>query len=456
MLLVAEDTGRHQGCYGDPVNCTPAIDSIAAAGTRYANACSTAPVCAPSRSALMMGKTAFSQGSHHMRSILKNPPKLFTEALREAGYYVNWSNKTDFNFEPRDSFADERSEWFDDLAAGKFNDRSWLLYHNFVVTHESRMWPDMWKNEVAPNLEENQRVDPAKIHVPAYLADTPEIRADLARYYESLIVQDKGVAHALAALEKSGQKENTIVIYMSDHGRGQIREKRWMYDAGIHLPLIIDAPGLIKAGAVSEEIVSWLDISATILSLCDAKQLDGAQGRIFLGPQKQPEPEYIFAGRDRMDELYDRVRVARSRQYHYIRNDFPQLPWASRLSYMETQIGTQVMRELNAQGKANAAQAYWFAAEKPAEELFDIVQDPDCVNNLATDPAFADILSAHREALAAFLEKTGDLAMKPEAELIADGLVEDQLAEYYSRVRSLPEAYRIGGMETAPVEMPVS
>ncbi|WP_269538884.1 sulfatase family protein [Cerasicoccus fimbriatus] len=454
MLLVAEDTGRHQGCYGDPVNCTPAVDSIAAAGTRYTNAFSTAPVCAPSRSAMMMGKTAFSQGSHHMRSMLKHPPKLFTEALRESGYYVNWTNKTDFNFEPPSSFADDCSSWYDDLASGKLKDRPWLLYRNYEISHESKMWPDAWGDAVAPHLTESDRVDPARVPVPPYLADTPEIRADIARYYESLIAQNKGIAQALDALEKSGERDNTIIFYFSDHGRGLLREKRWMYDAGIHLPLIVSAPGITTPGSVSDELVSWLDLSKTILSLCDAKPIDGAQGRIFLGPDTQPEPKYVFAGRDRMDEVFDRVRVARSRKYHYIRNDFPQLPWASRQQYMEKQITTQQMRELNAKGQLNAAQANWFSTEKPAEEFFDIQQDPHCLNNLASAPSVGKELAAHRKALAEFLDQTGDLGQRPEADLIAEGIVENKLPEYYERVAPLPENYRIGDLVEAPVEMP--
>lgn len=453
MILMAEDTGRHQGCYGDAAARTPHIDRLAAAGMRYTHAFSTAPVCAPSRSAMMMGKTAFSQGSHHMRSTLRNHPKVFTEALREAGYYVNWANKTDFNFEPRASFADDRHEWFDDLAQGNLPDQPWLLYHNFEVTHESKMWPDSWEENVAPYLSDDERIDPASVRVPAYLPDEPEVRADLARYYESLIVQDKGVGRALDALEKSGQAGNTIVLYYSDHGRGLVREKRWMYEAGVHLPLIVRAPGMTEPGTTCDELISWLDLAPTILSLCDAEPIEGAQGRIFLGPDKQPAPEYVFSGRDRMDETFDRVRVAHSQRYHYIRNDYPALPYASRQLYMEKQLTTQVVRRQFADGSLPADAALWYAAQKPAEELYDSDNDPDNVRNLAGDPEYAEILQQHREALAAFLARTGDLAMRPEKDLIADGIVENRLPEYYERVEPLAPEHRVGP-ETAPVEMP--
>jgi len=453
MILMAEDTGRHQGCYDDPAAHTPAIDQLAADGKRYTHAFSNAPVCAPSRSAMMMGKTAFSQGSHHMRSTLLNHPIVFTELLREAGYYVNWANKTDFNFEPRASFADDRHEWFDDLANGKLPDQPSLLYHNFAVSHESKMWPDCWEENVAPYLDDNERIDPAKVHVPAYLPDEPEVRADLARYYESLIVQDKGVARALKALDDSGQRDNTIVFYYADHGRGLLREKRWMYEAGIHLPLIVRAPGLTDPGSVSNELISWLDLAPTILSLCNAKPIDGAQGRVFLGPEKAPPPEYVFAGRDRMDEVFDRVRTARSQQYLYIRNDFPQLPYASRQQYMEKQWTTQVTRRLFAEAKLSPEQSQWYAPEKPAEEFYDCDADPENVNNLAENPKYADAIAAHRQALGDFLERTGDLAQQPEQDLIDQGLVANRLPEYYERVTPLSAEHRVGA-EVAPVEMP--
>lgn len=453
MILVAEDTGRHHGCYGDETAQTPAIDQLAAEGTRYNNGFSTAPVCAPSRSAMMMGKTAFSQGSHHMRSTLLNHPKVFTEVLREAGYYVNWSNKTDFNFEPRESFADDRHVWFDDLTNGNIPDQPWLLYHNFEVTHESKMWPDVWEEKVAPHLEDNERVDTLKVHVPAYLPNEPEVRQDIARYYESLRVQDKGVARALEALDKSGQRDNTIVFYFADHGRGLLREKRWMYEAGIHLPLIVRAPGITEAGSVSDELVSWLDIAPTILSLCDTKPIDGAQGRIFLGPEKQPEPEYVFAGRDRMDEVFDRVRAARSKRYLYIRNDFSELPYAARQFYMEKQLTTKALRRLYADKKLTPQQAQFYAPRKPVEELYDCAKDPENIHNLAANPEYADTVATHRNALAEFLERTGDLGDKPERELIDEGLVADRLEEYYARVDALPIEHRVGA-EHAPVEMP--
>jgi N-sulfoglucosamine sulfohydrolase len=453
LLLVAEDTGRHHGCYGDDCALTPAIDALAAEGCRYENAFSTAPVCAPSRSALVTGRTAFSIGSHHMRSTLRHPPKLFTEALREAGYYVNWANKTDFNFDPPPAFADATHEWFTDLAEDRLPDQPCFLYHNFGCTHESRIWPERWEVEIKPHLAPAERCDPDGVTVPAYLPDCPEVRADIARYMDSLSVQDKQVAAALKALDRSGRADNSVVLYLSDHGRGLPREKRWLYEAGIHLPLIIRAPGLIEPGSENHELISWLDIAPTLLHLAGAEPLAEAQGRIFLGSEKDDAPDYVFAGRDRMDEVFDRVRAARSQRFLYLRNDFPALPYASRLQYMEKQATTQVLRSWNAEGRLDPSEALWMAERKPSEELYDCQTDPDNIYNLVEDDAYSGILATHRAALDDYLGRRGDLGQLPERQLIEEGLVLNRIPEYDERREALPEAQRIGP-KWAPIEMP--
>lgn len=456
MLLVAEDTSRTLGCYGDATAHTPAIDGLAAEGARYTTACSTAPVCAPSRSALVLGQYQWTVGSHHMRSTFLRPPRLFTEELRDAGYHVSWSNKTDFNFEPPAAFADDRHDWFDDLAAGKLNDRPWLLYHNFGVTHESQMWTDEWEKNVAPHLAPGERRDPAAVTVPAYLPDTPAVRADIARHHDCLRLQDRQIARALDALERSGQRDNTIVLYLSDHGRGLVREKRWCYDAGVNLPLIIRWPGKIAPGTVADEPVSWVDIAPTLLSLCGIPVPDTYQGRVFLGEDRAPaERAYCFSGRDRMDEAFDRVRTARSRRFRYIRNFFPQLPYAQRNRYMEKQETTREVRGLGAAGKLTPEQAAWLAETKPPEELYDCLADPDNVRNLAADPAHAATLAEMRAALDAFLDESDDKGRLPERELIAQGLVADRLDEYAARIEPLPADLRVGPERTV-LEMPES
>ncbi|TVQ26847.1 MAG: sulfatase [Spirochaetaceae bacterium] len=463
ILLVGEDTGRQHGCYGDPAGTTPTIDALADSGLRYTNACATGTVCAPSRAALVTGRYQWSFGAHHMRSTVCDPPRLFTHELRDAGYHVRWPGKTDFNFEPPTDFADGTADWIDDLGAGRLPETGFFVFHNLGVTHESTMWPDesphsgMVQERLAREheLSPDERHDPTRVPVPPYLPDTEAVRTSLARYYDALTLQDHDVARVLEALRASPYAENTIVMYMSDHGRGVVREKRWCYEAGIHLPLIVHGPG-ITAG-VDEQTVSWVDVAPTVLTLAGVPVPDGYHGLPFLTADREPAErrrEIAFAGRDRMDEGFDRVRAARSRQFLYIRNDYPDIPYAQRLTYMERHPATHEVRRLAAEGQLNTAQMLWMQPQKPAEELYDVEADPANVHNLVDDAVYSGQRDALRAALEAELSRTDDLGLKSERKLIAEGVVTDRLTEYSERLEPLPEEFALGDLRHTVLEMP--
>lgn len=444
LLLVGEDTGLHHSCYGGLPGLTPAIDQLSAEGLTYERAFSTAPVCAPSRFSLVTGKYAFSVGAHHMRSTLQAPPRTFTQDLREAGYFVNWANKTDFNFDPAADFADECADWIEPMEQGRLPQSPWFLYHNMVITHESSMWAQSWEENVRPKLRDTELTRPEDVIVPEYLPDVPEVRQDIARYMDSLRVQDKEVARILTALENSGAASNTVVIYLSDHGRGLPREKRWCYDAGLHMPLVIRWPGHLPAGVRSNRLISWVDIAPTILSIAGIAPRSDFHGFSFLAPRENSIREYALSGRDRMDEAFDRVRTITDGRYRYIRNSYPQLPYAQRIDYMELQQTMQVLRNMNAQGRLNASQSLWLAPEKPAEEFYDSSTDPDNVRNLIDDEFLKPQIQKMRTALDAMLGEFGDLGLVSERELINRGLVHDRLEEYRQLIKPLPEHQQIG------------
>jgi len=459
IVLVGEDTGLHHGCYGNAYASTPNIDRLAERGARYTNAVSTAPVCSPSRCTMVTGCYPWSIGTHHHRSKLLQPPRLVTEELRDAGYYVNWANKTDFNFDPPESFADERREWLDDLANAALPDRPFLLFHNFGVTHESTMW--RWHERSGAfeerirqrhRLADGQHHDPADAPVPAYLPDAPEVRGDIARYFDALSVQDAQVGDVLAALERSPCRDNTYVLYLSDHGRGLIREKRWCYEAGLHLPLIVTGPG-VEPGSVVDDVVSWVDLAPTILSLAGVTAPEHYQGRPFIGPDRVAR-DNAFAGRGRMDETYDSVRAVRNKDWLYIRNDHPELAYAQLNIYEQIQYTTQVTRELGARKRLNGPAASWLQPTKPDEELYNIHNDPDCVTDLSAAPSRADVLTRMRRALAEHRETVEDLGRLPERELIARGLVADVLEAMDQRRRSLDDLFRVGANDRCVMEMP--
>lgn len=445
MLLVAEDTGLHQGCYGNPYADTPDIDRLASEGCRYTRGYTHSPVCAPSRGGLVTGMYPWSLGIHQMRSTLLDPPRLFTHELRDAGYHVGWPTKTDFNFEPPEDFCDSRDNWWEAVPP----DGPFFLYRNFGVTHESSVWDtkNPEGNDHAARtaeLPDALRHDPAEAPVPPYLADTPNTRREIARYHDALTLQDIRVGQCLDWLDQHGLRDNTVVIYLADHGRGLPREKRWLYDAGVHLPLIVRWPGHIEPGTINEQLIGWVDHAPTWLSLARIDIPGHYQGRVYLGDNRIEPRRYVYSGRDRMDEAFDKVRCVRSKTHLYIRNDFPHIPYAQRNHYMEQELTLHDLRELHTRDGTNDAQAQWLADRKPAEELYDLATDPDSLHNLADNPRQSQTLVALRTELERFLADVGDLGDTTEEDLIAQGLVKDRLEEFRQRIEPLPERYRLG------------
>lgn len=450
LLVVGEDTGRIAGCYGDTWVSTPHLDRLAAEGCRYDQAYSTSPVCAPSRSAMVTGRYPMRIGTHHMRSTLVDPPPLFTHRLREAGYHVSWPTKLDFNFTPPDDWCDDTDPWLDRLRTGTMPDRPWFAFVNLAITHESSMWPDEDEYDGREHLQHwdparprpDRVTDPATVPVPPYLPDTPRVRADISRHGDNVAELDRQLGEILDALDASGAADDTVVVFLADHGRGLPREKRWPYTAGIQLPLVVRWPGVVAPGSTSDRLVSWVDLASTLCAVGGAAPLDPCDGTVFLGPDADPPRSYVFAGRDRMDEAYDRVRVLRDHDHHYVRNFCPELPYAQRVRYMENMPTMQELRDLHATGRLAGDAAVFMASGKPREELYDLHVDPHCVRNLADDPDHAWV----RERMAAALDEflVGDLGAVPERELVATGLVADRIGEYRDRVAPLPEHQRQG------------
>ncbi|MGH9659550.1 MAG: sulfatase family protein, partial [Bryobacteraceae bacterium] len=268
LWITTEDMSPDMGCYGDAYARTPNLDRLAAQGARYTRAFTIAGVCAPSRSGIITGMHPTTIGTHHMRSKGVPPPEVrcFTEYLRAAGYYCTNNVKTDYNFDPPVTAWDESSRtahW-----RGRAKDQPFFAVFNHIVTHESqvRATPEQYA-ENTRELTSGERHDPAKAALPPYYPDTPVVRKDWATYHDNITAMDKQVARLLAQLEADGLAENTVVFFYGDHGRGLPRAKRWIYDSGIHIPLLIRWPGHIAAGGVRDELVSSLDFAPTLLRL---------------------------------------------------------------------------------------------------------------------------------------------------------------------------------------------
>jgi len=434
LWISAEDLSPDLGSYGDAYSRTPNLDRFASQGARYTNAFSSAPVCAPSRSAMITGMYPTTIGSLHMRSKAVPPPgiKAFTEYLRAAGYYCTNNAKTDYNFEAPPSNRPPDTVWDETSRTAHWRNRPdksqpFFAVFNHEVTHEGQVRSDdaIYAKNTA-SLKPEEFHDPAKAVLPPYYPDTPVVRKMWARYYDLITALDYQVEKLLKQLEEDGLADNTIVFFWGDHGRGLTRGKRWVYDSGIRVPLIVRWPGKIKPGMVDDRMVSLMDLGPTALSLAGVKVPEHMQGQAFLGEQANPR-EYVFAHRDRMDETYDMMRAVRDKRYKYIKNFFPGRPYAQYIAYMDEMPILKEMRRLykdhmNAlspdYGKAlNDTQLIFFKPEKPPEELYDTTVDPHEVNNLAGSPSSQEVLKRMRAVLDKWQKDTKDLGLLPEMEL---------------------------------------
>jgi N-sulfoglucosamine sulfohydrolase len=433
VMLVAEDISpEYFSCYDAKVAKTPIIDKLASQGVRFMHAYSHAPVCAPTRSGMITGRFPTSIGSHHMRSTLLHPPVLYTQLLQKAGYQVHWPGKTDFNFEvPKDAFTTKT-----DFRKVQNLKEPFFAYLNFMITHESQFRipkPEHLKR--TPRVTDEQRQDQSKVPIPEYLPDTPEVRKDISQHLEDATQLDYEIGDVLKFLDEKGYADNTIVVFWGDHGSALPRGKRWLYDSGVRIPLIMRWPGHIQPGTVRDDLACVLDFAPTFLSLAGAEAPPEWNGRVLVGDKTQPEPKYVFGARDRMDENYDRCRYVHDKRFEYIRNFDWKTPWGVYQIYNFITPSMQVWYHLAAEKKLNSTQMIFWSNEKPQEELYDVENDPYEVHNLADDPAYAEQLKTMRAALDTWLVETKDMGGIPEQELVDKGIVADRYnTEYKKRI----------------------
>ena len=431
LFVVFEDLSPRIGAYGDEVADTPVLDALARESTVYLNAFTTAGVCAPSRAALMLGMAQETVGAQHMRTtqgalrpdgsrlpyVAVPPPevKAFPELLRAAGYYTTNNLKTDyqlgfgFHEGPFTIWDEHRAEhaW-----RGRAEGQPFFAMVNLMQTHESYLFdpreirPDdhpfapaainfvtAWQ-KTAPD-----RTDPATVEVPPFLPDTPKVRRDIARQYDNLHFAERELARLLAELEQDGLADNTVVVVTSDHGDGLPRAKRSLYDSGLRVPLMVRLPEAGEGVGRSDELVSFLDLAPTFLSLAQVPVPEWMQGRVFLGDELGPERGFVYAHLGRHDTIPDRQRAVRDQRWKYIRNELPEEPFFRHLRYRDL-LGT--MRELwrlHESRELSPTVAQYFEAPRPAEELYDTWSDPFELHNLAQAPEAARELDRLRRAL---------------------------------------------------------
>ena len=416
LWITSEDNSPLLGCYGDEFATTPYLDQLASEGFRYTNAYANAPVCAPARNTIITGVHACSNGNEQMRSsyLKSETVRFYTEFLKNKGYYCTNNSKTDYNTSP----IDIKSMWDESGRKAHYKNRArkqpFFAVFNIGTSHESSI------HKSIPS--EQLRHKPEDVTLPPYHPDTPEMRHDWAQYYDKVEDMDSEVGAFLKELEDEGLADNTIVFYYGDHGGVLGRSKRYLYETGTHVPMIIRIPEKYKhlypataPGEAVERMVSFVDLAPTLLSLIETEAPDYMQGDAFLGKYQQEEPEYVYMFRDRMDERYDMTRSIVDRQYRYIRNYNSNRIWMQYLDYLWRAPSMQSWEKAYLAGECNEVQARFFGP-KPVEELYDTEKDPWEVNNLADDPAYADRLSKMRLACLEKAKSIRDAGFIPETD----------------------------------------
>jgi len=415
LWITSEDNGPQLGCYGDEYAITPNIDALAQTSLRYHRCWSNAPVCAPARTTIISGMYATSLGGQHMRSGVRLPEdfRTYPDILREAGYYCTNNSKKDYNFDSEDGGWDEsgkKAHWRNrpDKKTPFFS------IFNFTVSHESKI-------RTRPHQLKH---DPAKAPLPAYHPDTPEVRHDWAQYYDKMTEMDQQVGKLLADLKADRLNESTIIFYYGDHGSGMPRSKRWPFDSGLRVPLLLHVPAKFSKlapadygiGKVSDRLVSFVDLGPTVISLAGLKPPASMQGVPFAGKYDGAEKKYLFGYRGRMDERIDMVRTCTDGRFIYMRHFYPDRPYLKHVDYMFQTPTTRVWKEMHDAGELNVAQAkFW--QNKPVEELFDLREDPDETTNLAKHPEYQKKTTELRNTLQKWMQETLDLGLLPEAEM---------------------------------------
>ena len=439
VWIIADDLSPDLSCYGSTEVSTPNIDRLAGEGTLFTNAYVTGPVCSPSRSALITGMYQTSIGAHAHRSHrddgyrLPAPVRLITDYFRDAGYFtvndhdsgLGGRNKTDFNFEHGKAF--DGSDWRDREPGQPF-----YAQVNFFEPHRGRP-PDPWA--FTERIEDP--TDPGSVKPPSYYPQGEISRRDWAGYLDAVRLLDEKVGRVLDRIDQDGLADRTVVMFLGDHGRPMPRDKQFLYDGGIRVPLIIRGPGQLAPASVSDEMVSAIDLSATSLAIAGIDVPGHMEGRVFLGDGRMPEREYVFAARDRCDETVDRIRAVRDKRYKYIRNYYPDRAYMQLNRYKE--VSYPIWRQLQRLEKLEDATAedYPFLSKtRPEEELYDTARDPGELRNLAGSPEHQQILTRMASTLDLWIQQTGDKGEEPEDPAIAEAW-EDRMSRTYT------EAYAV-------------
>jgi N-sulfoglucosamine sulfohydrolase len=422
VLLIADDMGRTLGCYGDRAAKTPNLDALARRGVRFSHAFAAVSSCSPSRSTLYTGLHTHTNGMYglahaehnfHSRPGVKSLPGL----LRPAGYRTGIIGK--IHVQPRSVYdfdvemtkgVNPRNGVVMAKAARKFiadaGEAPFCLVMGYTDPHRALKG---FANEAKYPGIPATKYDPKDLPLPYHLPDTPEARADLADYYESSSRLDANVGLLLEVLKETSRERDTLVIFLSDNGIPFPGAKTTLYDAGIHLPLIVHKPAQKKQDIVNSAMVSWVDVLPTILDWAGVKPPANLAGRSFLGileEEKTKGWDRVFASHTFHEvTMYYPMRAVRTRGYKYIRNLAHKLDYPTAADIYNSGTWQDVLKRGDGMLGKRAVRGY---VHRPLEELYDLEKDPHELSNVADVGAYEKTLAEMRQVLRAWQEKTRD------------------------------------------------
>jgi arylsulfatase A-like enzyme len=446
VWILVDDMSAHFACYGETAIRTPNVDRLASEGIRFARAFVTAPICSISRSALLTGCYQTSIGCQNHRSgSAKHPIHLPTgmtnvaQLLKEAGYHTSNLSldaflrtgpdvdkpvaiaKTDYNFVWSHAATYDTNHWATRPAGQPF----FVQVQLHGGKHRGQRPGPQWPKQVRDTLGS---VTPTNAFtLPPCLPDDPVVREDWAQYLDAVRYTDWEVGRIVERLRDAGELERTVIFFWTDHGISHVRHKQFLYDGGIHIPLIARGPGLPR-GRVRDDLVEHIDIAGATLARAGLARPATMQARDFLAADYPPR-EFVFAARDRADETVDRIRSVRSTRFKYIRNYYPDRPYLQPNRYKDEKAIVQAVRRLGAEGRLNRDQALILAETRPREEFYDLEADPHELRNLAGDPAHTAALARHRAALEDWIRRTDDRGRVAEPEDVYLDYVADDRPE---------------------------
>jgi len=459
VFILSEDNSKHyMELYGSEYGATPTIESLAKEGLLFRHAFSNAPVCSVARTTLMTGILAPKAGfQYHRKHTLAHLPEgiqMWPAYLRQAGYYTTNNNKKDYNVVEGEGVWDESSKnasW----RKRPSDDTPFFHMQTFGVTHESSLhFPKEALTKEPPKTPAND------VYVAPYHPDTPTFRFTQARYFDRIEQVDQQIGKLVDQLKADNLLENTFIFYFGDHGGVLPRGKGYLYESGLHIPLIIRIPEKwrseipLEIGSKLDAFVSFIDFGPTLLHLAGLKVPGALDGAPFLGSDITPAMlEYrdeTFGYADRFDEKYEMCRSLRKGHFKYIRNFQAYYPDGLQNNYRYRMLAYAEWRELFRKGELNEAQSAFFKS-KPAEMLFDLRKDPHEINNLANDPGHAAMLESMRDRLNRKMIAINDLSAYPESYMAEHALI-DGIAYGQEHTREIKQLINVANLALLPFE----